>query len=855
MKSSSTASTAAGYAPPIASGSAKEMTPPLASEFAKDMKVANATTPAKASKDSARYQQILNDWLFKPEAQRIPYQQVLCSLLNRKGQAINTRYIVEDIGPRVKDKGFAPDRARVGMVRQVRREEAKRRLIAHNDNMRKSLVGHYPPLQVTAGKIIELFECVASNHITVTIGCFAIKMEAYNGFVFEPPADDKNLKLTITEGHRYYILKEDTPDDDLEFLSEYLNAAQNQDQFHSEMHLQATVRQAAFRLLAVKPYVNLGEIIQKVCCESVVKLRADNVGDFATWVVPFHGSDHLENLELWHSSNVNPRELTVSSRFFAELAHSFGPSTPIAKVATAKLQYSGEEKHRQTRPIPDCSRTVQVKDLKAVVAQGWHLQVEDVLQKVRDAAVPIMTAVAGRMEALRLAWLLEDAAVRLVFTKSLGGVGFEHGVSGKFSLEKLQTLRDAWARHCVSLNDAFTPVLEALGVTPDAVTTRLGYAFSSEVLCPGNFDGGVFHKNPIEALVALGFTIGTKCVLTRRSTFDFTLESGKKESGNVIAGTETFVKGYLDTDDGVVTCEFTQMFGKRKGVCDAAVKIGDLKLAAHAAMATAVAVPGQKGKGKASRNPVLDLVVPEASGVVPEVVRGWPARQMGARESKGFDEMADFISFLGARVAECCPSLDEDDLTIVRNGSSYEVWTARDFKPGTLKLCPETTEVKERHFTHGRSALVHLKGGKGGKHCFLDSRLRSNPESEKHSFSMFYLVTRPVKADGCNMVLRGAKFKLDMGISFVDSATPKEEFTWDDAEAPCCPYMVNPNKIAKRTKLVCQADAALAAIEAKLDAKAKKDKEAKAAAAADAEKKPDPSAAAAPAAKKKKTTR
>ena len=311
------------------------------------------------------------------------------------------------------------------------------------------------------------------------------------------------------------------------------------------------------------------------------------------------------------------------------------------------------------------------------------------------------------------------------------------------------------------------------------------------------------------------------------------------------AGTETFVKGYIDRDDENVACEFTHMFGKRQGVCDAAVKIGNLKIvAAHAAMDTAVAVPGQKGKGKASRDPVLDLVVPEAAGVVPAVVKGWPARLMGARESKGFDDMADFISFLGARVAECCPLLDEDDLTIVRNGGSYEVWTARDFKPGTLKLCPETTEVKERHFTHGRSALVHLKGGQGGKHCFLDSRLRSNPESEKHCFSMFYLVTRPVKADGCNMVLRGAKFNLDMGISFDDSATPKEEFTWDDGEAPCYPYMVNPNKIAKRTMLVCQADAALAAIEAKLDAKAKKDKEAKAAAAAAAKQKPDPPAAA-----------
>ena len=276
------------------SGIAAGCAPPLATESGANLKVLNATSPAKAAKDSARYQQIMNERLLKPDAQRILSKQVLCSVFNRQ---INTRYIIEDLGPRIRDKGFAPDRAHVGMVRLVRGEKAKQSLIAHNAKMRKCAAGHYPPLEVTAEQLVELYECVGGNHLTTAVGCFAIKLEAFNGFVFDPPDDDSNLKLVTNEGHLYFILKPDTPDADMVFLSEYLNAAQNQDQFHSEMHLQSTVRNKAFQLLAEKPYVSTATIIHEVCCDSVVKLRADNVGDLATWVVPFHGSDHLENFE------------------------------------------------------------------------------------------------------------------------------------------------------------------------------------------------------------------------------------------------------------------------------------------------------------------------------------------------------------------------------------------------------------------------------------------------------------------------------------------------------------------------------------------------------------------------------
>lgn len=810
---------AAGYAPPSAIESALKL------------KVGNAATPAKAAKDSVRYQQILNDCLLKPDAQRIVYTSVLCSKHNRQGAALNTRYIVEDLGPRIKgNTGFAPERARVGMVRQVRSADAKAALVEHNAKMRKCAVGHYPPLAAAIAHAGELFECVGGNHLTVTIGCFGVVLKAYNGFVFEPPPDDDHLDLVIREGHLYYVLKETTSDDDMAFLSEYHNASQNQDQCHSEMHLQAAVRNEAFRLLADKPYVNPGVIIQNVCATSVVKLRGDNVGDTVNWVIPFHGSDHLEHLEHWHGSNVNPKELTVSSRFFAEVSTILGPTAPIVKTSTIRVQYSGDERLRQTRPTPDVSKTISIPDLQSVAKRGLHLHVEAVLLKVRDVALPILTLVLSRLDALQLIWPLEDAAVRLMFGRSLGEVGFAHGVSGKFTEEKLQSMRDAWVMHCVAGNPGFKPLVDAIGVKAEE-----GAGAPAEVLCPGNFDGGVFHKNPIASLFAKGFTIGTKVILLYRRTYKFTLANGKQAMADVGARTETFVKGYIDGNAEVVTCEFEHSFGKRGSICDVAVKIKDLELAVT--YAARQSDESSTRKGNKARHAILELIKPE-EGVVPEIVKGWPSKLMSARSGKSADELEAFIILLGARVAECCPAFDTSDLTVARNGSSYEVWTARDFKAGTLMLCPETTEVKQRHFTRARSALVNTNSGEASlKNFFLDGRVRSNPESDKHSFSLFYLVTRPGKADGCscNLVLGQAAFTIDMQIALGQAAEPSQGFTWNATEAPTFPYMVNPAKIAKETKLLCLQDAAVMACHDKIAASATKAKEAAAAKSAAAE--------------------
>ena len=371
-----------------------------------------------------------------------------------------------------------------------------------------------PPLLVDDDHQGDLYECVAANHLNGNVGNFKAALRAYNGFDFVVPDDDDLLKLQVREGLLFWVLKNDTPDDDMEFLSEYFNAAQNQDQCNGQMHLMATVRKAADKILADKPHVATGVVIHSVMSQSVVKLRPDNVGDMAVFYVPYYGSQYVVQLEHWYSSHVNPKELTVPSRWFAEIATQYGRETPIVKTASARVQYSSADRLKQTRPTPDVAKEISYPDMAAVVKLGLHLILEPILKKNRDAKMGVLETVMGKQPALAHIEKFEEAAVTLMYSKSLANVAFNGTVSGKFTLLKVKTLDDEWIRSIANSSDAFSGLCELFGIkmNPDAAIEADG----EELLCPGNFEEGVFHKNPNEGLYTKGFVVGAKVVLNRR---------------------------------------------------------------------------------------------------------------------------------------------------------------------------------------------------------------------------------------------------------------------------------------------------------------------------------------------------
>ena len=133
-------------------------------------------------------------------------------------------------------------------------------------------------------------------------------------------ADDEDLSLVVSQGHVYFELDENVSDEDCKFLSEVLNSDQNQNQCCSEDHLRLQIKHVLDELMTVdKRSISTSIIVQKVCDRSVAKLRPDHVGDTAQFVVAWHGSPYTTQLSRWYSQNVNPRQLSVSARWMADI--------------------------------------------------------------------------------------------------------------------------------------------------------------------------------------------------------------------------------------------------------------------------------------------------------------------------------------------------------------------------------------------------------------------------------------------------------------------------------------------------------------------------------------------------------
>ena len=100
----------------------------------------------------------------------------------------------------------------------------------------------------------------------------------------------------VAEGHFYIELDDEISDVDCEFLSEFLNSDQNQNQQNSEDHLRGLIqRHVAATVTIERPTIAVSSIIEKVVRDSVVKLRPDNIGDVAVFVIDLYDVSGVSN--------------------------------------------------------------------------------------------------------------------------------------------------------------------------------------------------------------------------------------------------------------------------------------------------------------------------------------------------------------------------------------------------------------------------------------------------------------------------------------------------------------------------------------------------------------------------------
>ena len=428
------------------------------------------------AKASTRYKAIMSKHGLphgSPERVRVQCNVILPSPFNRMGRYLNVPYIHNDLVPNIGNKGYQVSRATTGILVRRTKPDTVERLHTHARNMVASLGGLLPPTDINE---LTNRECLGGNHLTVSIRCY--KQNFYcvlSKFKAEIPKDDDDLKLTVDKGHWYFELDDETPDEDVEFLSELLNSDQNQNQINSEDHLRGLVQKHVTALVTVeRPIVATSRIIELVTKESVVKLKPDNIGDIAAFVIGFYdvaaiatgkADRYMQELGWRYSQSVNPRELTVSARMHAEISKLIGKHRPLTKLAAMFIMYRGLQKTEQTRPMPDVSRSLDVPMLTALSVEKTKLdEHEEMCRSNRETFEQYLHDNVGVHTAAFLFNEFEEATMRLLCGKSLV-VGFPHGVSGKWSPEKARTLQAAWVPYCASAQSTLEqmPIIFGIG--------------------------------------------------------------------------------------------------------------------------------------------------------------------------------------------------------------------------------------------------------------------------------------------------------------------------------------------------------------------------------------------------------
>ena len=191
------------------------------------------------------------------------------------------------------------------------------------------------------------------------------------------------------------------------------------------------------------------------------------------------------------------------------------------------------------------------------------------------------------------------------------------------------------------------------------------------------------------------------------------------------------------------------------------------------------------------------------------IVKNWDDRLMANDPEFKAEYVKAQIKFVVENVCACVNTYGPDDLLIVKRDSTFEVWTLKAFKPGELVFVPETSEIKPRFYTVGRSVIARNTAdptfNKGSRPFVIDGRVRGNPAPDsKTAFSLFWLVQR-VGADApdVNMVVKHVTCNIQASIKLGDRNMP---CTWPATSLPEIPVMTNVGKLAKHTRLIVSED-------------------------------------------------
>ena len=273
------------------------------------------------------------------------------------------------------------------------------------------------------------------------------------------------LQQVIRTGHSYWIMKSTIPAAQAAEISDSQNADQNQNAFSGDGQNMRKTLAICKELQKEGPHVKIGDVIRRYAVMSFTKINHSNVGAWAKYVMGQGAGVYVEEFLDWFSRFVNASELSCPPTWLEHLVTAIAHTFVIFRQTTTMVQYSGDGRVVNARPIPDNAAFILMTE---VTAMGKNVplctMIEDFLRDLRVHVDPEIARVVGQSRARELVRHLELNATRMAFHKSLLPL-FPVKSVGKVSPDKLHDMKVSWMRWVVDQNPQLLPVCEKCGIS------------------------------------------------------------------------------------------------------------------------------------------------------------------------------------------------------------------------------------------------------------------------------------------------------------------------------------------------------------------------------------------------------
>ena len=270
---------------------------------------------AKMGKVALRVQKTLEDFAVWKEPKQLDPSPILVAPCNRGGAPPNAPHIHRGILKGLMDHGFDATRPQVGVCVEFRTPEGKRKLLEHNARFSASNT-QLPKIE----DIKVVFGSLASAHLNLALRLIQQGAASPAGDLRALCEKDRVLADTVDNGHKWWVLQENTPLEAQVDISLWRNQDQNENNGTHEIELLQSIVACAEQLktssssTGQRSIVSMSDLVARSMRRTPAKVSASTMSILCKLFSQFLESGDqklLQELQDVHATRVNPQTLSV----------------------------------------------------------------------------------------------------------------------------------------------------------------------------------------------------------------------------------------------------------------------------------------------------------------------------------------------------------------------------------------------------------------------------------------------------------------------------------------------------------------------------------------------------------------